>query len=427
MALEDYKKDMMRCVRCSVCKFIPLSSLIKSWRFAYGCPSITQKNFHAYSGGGKLILALSFLEGRITYSPKLLEVIYNCSLCGMCDLTCKIGTDMEVWEILHEFRKRCFEDGQAPLPGHKPILDSLKNYDNVWMQPRTRRSDWARGLNLKDARKEKVEVLYFAGCTYSYEPRLREIARKTVSLLLNAGVNLGILGNEEKCCASPAYMIGDEKTFHRYAEENIKAFNELGVETVLTSCAGCYGLFKSKYPRTGLKMNFEVKHAVEYLFDLLKNGRLRPDRRVDITVTYHDPCHLGRLSEPRIPSHGKERKELNTLPVKDVPKVLGFNGIYDPPRELLKSIPGIKLVEMERRREYSWCCGSGGGARSAFPEFAEETALERLEEASSTGASVLVTACPWCEKNLMDASEKFYGKIKVFDIVDLLHSSVTGG
>jgi Fe-S oxidoreductase len=426
MALEDYKKDMMRCVRCSVCKFIPLSSIIKSWRFAYGCPSSMHKNFHAYSGGGKLILALSFLEGRIGYSPKLLEVIYNCSLCGMCDLACKIGTDLEVWEILHEFRKRCFKDGQAPLSGHKPILDSLKNYDNVWMQPRARRGDWAKGIKVKDARKEKVSVLYFAGCTYSYDPNLKEIARKTLSILLQSGVDVGILGNEEKCCSSPAYMIGDEETFKKYGEENIERFNELGIEVLLTSCAGCYGLFKSKYPRLGKKMNFKVMHSVEYIWNLINEGRIKPRKSIPLTVTYHDPCHLGRLSEPRIPSHGKERYELNTLPIKEVPKVLGLNGVYDPPREILRSIPGVKFVEMERRREYSFCCGSGAGARSAFPEFAEMTALERLEEAHSTGANALVTACPWCEKNFMDANQKFNRDLKVVDIIELLYSSMGG-
>lgn len=423
MALEDYKKDMMRCVRCSVCKFIPLPSIIKSWRFSYGCPSITHKNFHAYSGGGKLILALSFLEGRIGYSPKLLEVIYNCSLCGMCDLTCKLGTDMEVLEILHEFRKRCFKDGQAPLPGHKPILDSLKNYDNVWMQPRGRRGEWAKGISVKEAKKEKVKVLYFAGCTYSYEPNLKEVARKTLLLLLEAGVDVGILGNEEKCCASPVYMIGDEETFKKFGEENINRFNEMGIEILITSCAGCYGLFKSKYPRLEKKMNFKVMHSVEYLSELIKEGKLKLKNRIDLSVTYHDPCHLGRLSEPRIPSHGKERVALNILPIKDVPKVHGFNGIYDPPREILKSIPGIKFFEMERRREYSWCCGSGAGARSGFPEFAEKTAIERLEEALSTGASALITACPWCEKNFIDANQKFDGNLKILDIVELLYAS----
>ncbi len=423
MALEDYKKDMMRCVRCSVCKFIPLSSLIKSWRFAYGCPSIIQKNFHAYSGGGKLILALSFLEGRIGYSPKLLEVIYNCSLCGMCDLTCKIGTDMEVWEILHEFRIRCFKDGQAPLPGHKPILDSLKNYDNVWMQPRGRRGEWARGINVRDARKERVSVLYFAGCTYSYEPGLKEIARKTLKILVENDVDVGILGNEEKCCSSPAYMIGDEETFKKFAEENIEKFNEMGIEILLTSCAGCYGLFKSKYPRLEKKMNFRVMHSVEFLWSLIRDGKIKPRKRIDMAVTYNDPCHLGRLSEPRIPSHGKERIELNTLPIKDIPKIHGFNGIYEEPREILKSIPGIKFVEMERRMEYSFCCGSGAGARSAFPDFAQKTALERLEEASYTGASALITACPWCEKNFMDAN-KNNGALKIINIVELLYDSI---
>lgn len=424
MALEDYKKDMTRCVRCSVCKFIPLSALFKSWRFSYGCPAITKHNFHSYSGGGKLILALSFLEGRIGYSPKLLEVIYNCTLCGMCDLTCKIGTDIEVWEILHEFRKKCFEDGQAPLPLHRPILDSLKNYDNVWMQPRGRRDTWAKGLPLKDLNKEKAEILYFAGCTYAYDAELKKIARMTAEILLQAGLDVGILGKEEKCCSSPAYMIGDEETFKKYAEENIEKFNSLGVKMVVTSCAGCYGLFRSKYPRLGIEMKFEIKHSIELIRELLSNKQLKPAKEFKSRVTYHDPCHLGRMSEPRIPSYGKERVVLNILPIKDIPKVHGFNGVYDAPREVLATINGIEFVEMERIREYSWCCGSGGGARSAFPELAVETAIERLEEAESTGAEVLATCCPWCEKNFMDAVSKSHKRMKIMDVVEILYNTL---
>lgn len=421
MALEDYRNDMLRCVRCSVCKFIPLSSLIKSWRFAYGCPASARFNFHSYSGGGKLIAALSLLDGRIEYSDALMDVVYKCTMCGACDLACRVGTDMEPLQILRELRLKVYEEYKQ-IDAHKRIMDSIQNYDNVWMQPRARRKHWSKDLKVKDLStgKERAEVLYFAGCTYSLDPDLQKVAENTVRLLKNAGVDVGILGAKEKCCASPALQIGNQKLFEKWALENIEAFNQLGVKKVVTSCAGCYGLFKTHYTLLGKELKFEVVHAVEYLDELIREGRLKPRNTVPLRVTYHDPCHLGRLSETRIPSEGKEEKYLGCLPVKNIPKVLGMNGVFDPPRNLIRSIPGLELLEMERVREYSWCCGSGGGVKSAFPDFALWSAEERIEEARSTGAEALVTCCPWCEKNLRDAVAKRGDDFPVYDAVDLL-------
>ena len=425
MALEDYRNDMMRCVRCSVCKYIPLSSLIKSWRFANGCPASAKYHFHSYSGGGKLIAALSLLEGRIDYSDALVDVVYKCSMCGACDLACRVGTDMEPLQILRELRFRVFKE-YGQLDEHKHIMNSIRNYDNVWMLPRSRRKHWSKGLAAKDLStgKEKAEVLYFAGCTYSLDPNLQKVAQNTVKLLNEAGVDVGILGTKEKCCASPAFQIGNEELFEEYAIENIEVFNQLGVKKVVSSCAGCYGLFKTHYSLLDKDMDFEVVHAVEYLDELIQEGRLEPKKRFPLRVTYHDPCHLGRLSETKIPSGGKEERVLGVLPVKDIPKAVGMNGIFDPPRNILKSIPGVELLEMERTREYSWCCGSGGGVKSAFPEFALWSAEERLEEAKATGAEALVTCCPWCEKNLKDAVDSRSETFPVYDATDLLIQSL---
>ncbi len=422
--LENYRKDMLRCSRCSCCKYVPLLSIIKSKRFSYICPAISKHNFHAYSGSGKLVMALSLLDGRIDYSEKLIDVLFNCTLCGACDLSCRTGTENELWEILHEFRIKAFEDGFAPIDPHKPIFESMKNYDNVWMQPRSARNKWQKDLSLKDLNKEKADTLYYVGCNYALDSTLRQVARNTARILLKGGVDMGTLGNEERCCASPAYNIGNEKLFKEFAEKNIEDFNRLGVKTVITSCAGCYGMFKSHYARMGKEMNFEVKHSIEAIDELIKEGRIKPQKSVDLHVTYHDPCHLGRLSEPRMPSEGKEERILGTLFVKPVPKVMGFNGVFEPPRDVLKSIPGLKLTEMERVREYSWCCGSGGGVKTGFPDFALWTANERLEEARATGAGALVSCCPWCERNLMDGVANSEGDMKIMDATDLLIASL---
>jgi len=167
-----------------------------------------------------------------------------------------------------------------------------------------------------------------------------------------------------------------------------------------------------------------VLHISEYIDKLIKDGKLKPRKKVDISVTYHDPCRLGRLGEPWIHWEGKK------VPVDrfvfDPPKVYrrGTNGVYEPPRDVLKSIPGIKLTEMTRIKEYSWCCGAGGGVNESNPEFAKWTAQERIEEAVSTGAEAIVTACPWCEKTFSEAIKESGSSLKVYDIVELVEKAI---
>jgi Fe-S oxidoreductase len=423
MALQDYRNDMMRCSRCSVCKFIPLPSLIKSKRFSYGCPAIARYNFHSYSGGGKLITALSLIDGRVDYSDRLLDVVYKCTLCGSCDLSCKLGTDIEPLEIFHELRAKCIGDGEF-LSEHSVLIDVLRKEDNMLQKLKADRGKWAEGLPVKDLTKEKTRVLYHAGCIYSYDPDLQQIAKDTIILLLSAGIDVGIFGADELCCGGRAFEIGYQGEFVKYAESNIEDWNTAGVSKVVTSCSNCYGTLKRLYPRIGKEMKFEILHISEYLNQLIKEDKIKLTKEVAMTVTYHDPCHLGRLSEPYTPSLGKETKHLGTLPVKDVPKVMGFGGVYEPPREVLKSNPGLRLVERERIREYSWCCGAGGGVKEAYPDLALWTARERIEEAKSTGAQAIVTSCPWCKRNFMDAISESGNKMEVYDIIEILLKSI---
>jgi len=424
MTLQDYRIDIQRCSRCSLCKWLPLSQ-IKSWRFANACPSMVWGNFHAYSAGGRMIAALALLDGRIDYTDKLVEIVYQCQMDGACDVSCKANRDMDPLEVMLELRAKCVEEGQV-LPAHMVMIESLRSNDNVLGEPKAERGKWAEGLDVKDITKEKTEVLYFAGCRYSFDRDLQKIARDAVSLLKTAGVDVGISGKEEACCGGRAFEIGYRGELIKYAEHNIETWNAAGVRTVVTPCSDCYGTFKFHYPRIGKEMNFEVLHITEYLDRLIKEGRLKPINKVPLKVTYHDPCHLGRLSEPYIPWEGVEKKVLGQVIVKDPPREYrrGTSGIYEPPRDILRSIPGIELLEMERIKEYAWCCGAGGGVKEAYPEFALCTADERIEEAKATGAEALVTACPWCERNFRDALERSGAKIKLYDTVELLLEAI---
>jgi Fe-S oxidoreductase len=423
MALEDYRADMDRCSQCSYCKWIPFDH-IKSWRFARGCPSIAYNNFQSYSARGRYGVALSLLEGKSSYSPAVKDVVYKCQTCGSCDVSCKICRyTLEPLETALEFRAKLVEDGQT-LEQHTCLINNLNKEHNLMLKPDAERNKWAEGLPVKNLSREKADVAFFAGCRFSYDEDLQKTARSAVTLFRNTGIDIGILGENESCCGGRAYQMGYRKEFTQCAARNIAALNKAGVKTIVTSCADCYHAFKRLYPQAGSR--FEVFHVVEFLDRLIHEGQIKLSRSIPMTVTYHDPCHLGRQGEPFIPWEGKETKIRGQIVIYEPrkPRYNGVWGIYDPPRNVLNSIPGIKLVEMERIREYAWCCGAGGGVKEAYPEFSRWTARERIEEAMMTGAEAIVSACPWCETNFLDAIDNNGKKMKVFDVMDLVQQAI---
>jgi Fe-S oxidoreductase len=424
MALEDYRPDQERCSLCSYCKWIPQDK-IKSWRYAKGCPSIAYSNFNAYSARGRFSVARSLLDGKIEYTDRVLDIIYKDLACGSCvvsDKTCRY--DLEPLENLLELKARAVTDGQL-LAQHMPIIDHLRKEDTMILgMPKAGRGNWAKGLDVKDVTQEKAEVVFFAGCRFSYDEELQRVPRTVVNLFKQAGVDIGILGKDESCCGGRAYQMGYRGEFVKFAENNIELWKTTGIKTIVVSCSDCYYAFKRLYPQPGSKV--EVLHTVEYLDRLIKQGKLKLRKAVPLKVTYHDPCHLGRQGEPNVPWNGKEKKILNQVVIYDPPKprYSGAWGIYDPPRDVLKSIPGVELVEMERIREYAWCCGAGGGCIDAYPEFSAWTAGERITEAKSTGAEALVTACAHCERNFTDSVKATGQKLKVLDIIELVQQAI---
>ncbi|MFC1932108.1 (Fe-S)-binding protein [Chloroflexota bacterium] len=423
MALEDYIADMERCSQCSYCKWIPLDQ-IKSLRFAKGCPSIAYNNFQSYSARGRFAVALSLVNGRSNYTDRVLDIVYKCVTCGSCDVACKVCRyNLEPLETMRELRFRLTEEGQL-LPQHMVYIDSLRKEDNMMIKPRAERGDWAEGLDVKHITTEPAEVVFHAGCRFSYDEELQKVARTAVTLLRNAGVDVSIMGKDESCCGGRAYDMGYKGEFTKFAENATEAWTAAGVKTVVTSCADCYHAFNRLYPPLGA--HFEVLHTVQFLDRLIKEGKIKFTKTIPMRVTYHDPCHLGRQGEPYIPWEGVERKIKNQLVAYEPrkPRYNGAWGVYDPPRDVLRSIPGLELVEMERIREYAWCCGAGGGVKEAYPDFSNWTATERIEEAKSTGAEAIVSACPWCERNFIDAINATGENMKVFDIAELVQQAI---
>lgn len=356
------------------------------------CPAYTKYGFFAYAGGGKCYLAQGIREGVLEPDEDLADVLYHCTLCGSCTEQC--ATDQDPRDIARMVRREVVKALGGPPGDARAVVKSTINYRNPYQQPKAMRYRWAKKLDIKDASKEKVDTLYYVGCTAAMIPSRTHFALNTVELLNAAGENFGTLGQKEICCGATTYNLGVEDAFKDIATENTEMLNSLEVGKVLTSCSGCYSVMKNEYPKVA-RRNFEVVHVVEYLDQLITEGKLKPTKPVNLKITYHDPCHLGR-----------------------------YSGLYDAPRRILEAIPGIELIEMPRNREKAWCCGAGAGVKTTYPDFAAWIGEQRVEEAKATGAEALVTACPFCEGNLSDVVQATEAGLEVFDVTDLLLKSL---
>lgn len=421
MGLQDYRQDMEACCRCSACKFIPLENVTGADRVNV-CPGISRYNFHAYSGGGRMGLGVALLDGELGYTDKLLDIVYNCQMCGGCDTSCKYAMDMDVFEPIAETRIACVENGKT-LPVFDTMVRALRATGRLEQPGEDVQGAWYDGLGLRDFTKEKTDVVFHAGCRTCADPSLWKVARASARLMQQAGENFGI-AEDELCCGGRAYYLGYKDDFLDQARRMAEALAASGARTLVTGCAECYQAFKVLYDRFGLLKDFQVMHTSQYFLQLVREGRLKPAAAVKLEVTYHDPCYLGRLGEPWVHWEGKMRP--GQIRLFDPPREFrrGTNGVYEAPRELLAGIPGVTLAEMERRREYAWCCGAGGGVRESNPAFAVWTADERIAEAAATGAKALVTACPGCERIFDEAQSGQNGAMEVLDIVEVLARSV---
>lgn len=385
---DEVKQWAVKCSRCGTCKdFFSL--------YLPSCPPGERFQFEAYFPGGRMSIGRGLQKGALSLDDEdVLERIYTCTACRACEESCASLHKEHIVEVIEAMRQMAVSE-VGLLPAHEIMIEGLRNNDNVLDKPKAERGAWSEGLGLKDITGEKADVIYHAGCMLSFDPELWGAARDAIALLQQAGVDIGTAGKEEACCGGRAYEIGHLGEFTKYAEHNLETYNGAGAAKVIVSCSDGYSHIKLLYPKVNIKMNFEVLHIVEYLAQLIKEGRLTFAKQVPMKVTYHDPCHLGR-----------------------------YAGIYDPPRDILRSIPGLELIEMERSREYSWCCGAGAGVKEVYPELSLWTASERIREAVATGADALVTSCPWCERNFKDAIKEYGETIEVYDIAEVARKAI---
>jgi len=322
--------------------------------------------------------------------------IWRCTTCGMCPSQCPRGVgQIEVGVAVRRIATSYGEfAGSAKKIRAAGI--SLASDGNPLSQERGRRDAWASGLGVKPY-AEGMELLFFVGCYGSFDPRIRRVSAAVAKILQRAGVEFGILGNDEQCCGESIRKAGNEDVFRSLAKANIKAFIDRGVRRILVASPHCYQAFKRDYAE--FMVHFEVVHLSELLGELVKDGRLKLTRPLDKKVTYHDPCYLGR-----------------------------HNGIYDQPRRVLGAVPGLDLVEMRDHHQNSLCCGGGGGRIWMETPKAERFADLRLAQARETGASMLVTSCPYCISNFEDSRLSVAGgdAMEVKDLAEVVADSLDG-
>ena len=412
MALKDYLADQKSCNRCSNCKFIP-SYRIKHEETMYLCPAINTYHFNAYSGCGKLEIGFSINDEHSEVSDTTKMVAYRCTLCGACDYTCKVfRKDIDCTENIEELRKECVSKGYF-YPEHKVLVDSVQMKGNQLNKAPDTRIDWSKGLNIKRTTEgQKGEIYFHVGDEISFNAVFANRAKEIAQLLLNKSLDLVTSGAAEPSPADKCFDLG-------FVEEGKKAAMKLaaevklsGAKVLVTLDPHAFAAFRWYYPRYGIELGVEVLHISQLLERLVKERLLHAIKEADMTVTFHDPCNLGRRSEPYKGEYegDKRRRPMELTRTGDL-------GEYQAPRAILEAIPGLKLVEMDRIKGWAYCCGNAAGVEEVAPELVENTAKNRMVEAGLTGADALVTACPMCERALAKASA---GNMKVIDLLELV-------
>lgn len=370
--LKKQEEDVLACNLCG-------------YKFCmHWCPVYDLTKSESSFSTGLNHYALGVLKGLVNYTDSAAEQIYKCLLCGACrDARCvapTMGDPVDTPKIVQAMRSDIVLQNKAL----KRIIrwgKVLSTSYNIYNEPHEKRFSWAPQRLLS---KEKTDLVYFVGCVSSYlHP---EIPQAVIKILSSIDADFALM-KEEVCCGLPMLQSGQRDIAEELARHNLKIIKKTGAKEVLFSCPGCYKSFKDLPKEFGLKFDFQPVFIVDYLENLIKTDKLKLTKQIKEKVTYHDPCHLGRDMK-----------------------------IYDSPRRLINLIPGLEFVEMERSKEFSRCCGAGGGVKALFPEISLSLAEKRIEDVLTTKVNNLVTSCPSCKENL----EVIDKGIIVSDITELI-------
>ncbi len=383
------------CVRCGTCHVI-YTTRIKSMRFGKQCPPGTCNLIESFYADGLMYLAVGLMREQFPYSPRAVDTVYSCTQCRYCQTICEEYVEAQTMPVIEELRNKAVREGVGPLPEQKKAIERFKRTGNVYGTSPDKKFSWLKNYSgkAKDlSTGGKASALYFIGSHYAFSPFTENIPASVAALLDKAGIDWGILGDAENCSGYHALALGYADLFKASAQKNIDTFNQLGIKQIIVSCPEDYSTFNLRYPEIA-PLNVEVIHTTELFHRLVQDKKIK-FKQHKAKITYHDPCHLGR-----------------------------YCGLYEIPRQIIQSIPGIELVEMERNRMDAWCCGAGGGVKLGKQDYAIAVGKDRVEEAVSSGAEILVTACPICIENFNEAKAQGNYPIQIQDLADLLCQSL---
>ena len=376
MLPNNIADEFDQCIKCGLC----LAT----------CPVGIELFLEKYTPRGKIQLAKRYAAGKLEISEHFRDIFAKCLLCGACSVTCPSGVELQ--EVLVGMREEIVKK-RGLHPKVAPVVKSLLENHNISDEDNSERGDWRDDLkDLPDHmyEKDRAEVVYFVGCVASFFPMVQRIPQNLVRILESADVDFSILGGEEWCCGFPLIGAGDTEKLREVMDHNLEKVKELGAKTVVFSCPSCYRTWKEYYDT-----DLELFHDTQFIERMIKGGTLRL-REVNTTVTYHDPCDLGRNG-----------------------------GVFDAPREILKSIPGLTLVEMENNRAQSICCGGGGNLEMADAGLSGAVAQKKIEEIERTGAKTVVTSCQQCVRTIKGRVRRQKADLDVLDITELVLKAMT--
>lgn len=394
------KLDMFTCTECGRCREVCPTHLT-------GKP-LSPKGFmvdlrRALYTDGPLILDAQTGRGDGTAEKKLVdrkaliggwideETIWACTSCRYCESACPVGITY-VDKIVDMRRHLVLEKSEFPKEA-QTAFNGMERQGNPWNLPSADRDAWTQELSfpvltMAEAAGGDVEVLFWVGCAGSYEDRGKRVSRSLATLLHRAGVRFAILGKEETCTGDSARRLGNEYLFQTLAQQNVETMKGYGVKKIVTNCPHCFNTIKNEYPDFGA--TFEVVHGTELVAQLIDEGRITLDQRVESSITFHDPCYLGRHNE-----------------------------VYEAPRDILKAIPGLTLKELPRSRENGLCCGAGGGRMWLDEKIGARINQTRYAEIEAAGTDAVGVSCPFCMVMIGNAKTEMTGKTEAYDVLEL--------